>query len=325
MKQILLIILLISSAFTLSAGPALQGFSAEVHASLPGARATCAGVECGDTIRIADTVWRSAPVRHQSPAPAPVVEERSNQIPDILLEDTFNRGIGKATTLFVPKGTLSFGLTASYNSYDLGAAADDAGYKMLFSLLNGLNGNMTSCGIAPQVSYFFADNTSVGIRFDYDKSVLGLGNANFALGDMMSFGVQDVHYLKQSYSGSLTLRHYMSIADSRRFAIFVEGRGTLGYAQSKSYQFQGEDKYGTYQDIYKASLSLVPGVVCFMMDNAAFEVSIGVLGFDTQKVEQTTNQVEYSEMKSGGANFKINLLSVNFGMSFYIYPKKERR
>jgi hypothetical protein len=50
-----------------------------------------------------------------------------------------------------------------------------------------------------------------------------------------------------------------------------------------------------------------------------------VLGFDTQKVKQVTNQVEYSEMKSSGANFKINLLSVNFGMSFYIYPKKARR
>ena len=196
---------------------------------------------------------------------------------------------------------------------------------MLFSLLDGVSGNMTSCGIAPAVSYFFADNTSVGLRFDYSKSVLGLGSASLALGDLMSLDISDVNYLKQSYSGSLTFRHYMSIADSRRFAIFVEGRGTLGYAQSMNYQMEGDDKYGTYQDIYKASLSLVPGVVCFMMDNAAFEVSVGVLGFDTQKVKQVTNQVEYSEMKSSGANFKINLLSVNFGMSFYIYPKKSRR
>ena len=271
--------------------------------------------ECRDTIRVADTVWVSATER------APLTAE----IPDVILDDTFNRGIGKATTLFVPKGTLSFGLTASYNSYDLGSAADDAGYKMLFSLLDGLSGNMTSCGIAPAVSYFIADNTSVGLRFDYSKSVLGLGSASLALGDLMSLDINDVNYLKQSYSGSLTLRHYMSIADSRRFAIFVEGRGTLGYAQSMNYQREGDDKYGTYQDIYKASLSLVPGVVCFMMDNAAFEVSVGVLGFDTQKVKQVTNQVEYSEMKSSGANFKINLLSVNFGMSFYIYPKKSRR
>ena len=116
----------------------------------------------------------------------------------------------------------------------------------------------------------------------------------------------------------------MSIADSRRFAIFVEGRGTLGYAQSKTYQLDGTDKFGTYQDIDKASLSLAPGIVCFMMDNAAFEVSVGVLGFDYQKVRQVTNQVEISEMKSSGANFKVNLLSINFGMSFYIYPKRNR-
>lgn len=299
MKKTIFIILLIVNVFLLDARPAGADIRQELR----------------DTIRIADTVWVSATER------APLTAE----IPDVILDDTFNRGIGKATTLFVPKGTVSFGLTASYNSYDLGSAADDAGYKMFLSLLDGVYGNMTSCGIAPAVSYFIADNTSVGLRFDYSKSVLGLGSASLALGDLMSLDINDVNYLKQSYSGSLTLRHYMSIADSRRFAIFVEGRGTLGYAQSMNYQREGDDKYGTYQDIYKASLSLVPGVVCFMMDNAAFEVSVGVLGFDTQKVKQVTNQVEYSEMKSSGANFKINLLSVNFGMSFYIYPKKARR
>ena len=299
MKKTIFIMLLIVNVFLLDARPA----GADIRQ------------ERRDTIRVADTVWVSATER------APLTAE----IPDVILDDTFNRGIGKATALFVPKGTVSFGLTASYNSYDLGSAADDAGYKMLFSLLDGVSGNMTSCGIAPAVSYFIADNTSVGLRFDYSKSVLGLGSASLALGDLMSLDINDVNYLKQSYSGSLTLRHYMSIADSRRFAIFVEGRGTLGYAQSMNYQREGDDKYGTYQDIYKASLSLVPGVVCFMMDNAAFEVSVGVLGFDTQKVKQLTNQVEYSEMKSSGANFKINLLSVNFGMSFYIYPKKSRR
>ena len=294
MRKILFIVLSVFNAFMLGARPAGAD---TMH-------------ECRDTIRVADTVWVSATER------APLTAE----IPDVILDDTFNRGIGKATTLFVPKGTVSFGLTASYNSYDLGSAADDAGYKMFLSLMDGVYGNMTSCGIAPAVSYFIADNTSVGLRFDYSKSVLGLGSASLALGDLMSLDINDVNYLKQSYSGSLTLRHYMSIADSRRFAFFVEGRGTLGYAQSMNYQREGDDKYGTYQDIYKASLSLVPGVVCFMMDNAAFEVSVGVLGFDTQKVKQVTNQVEYSEMKSSGANFKINLLSVNFGMSFYIYP-----
>ena len=37
-----------------------------------------------------------------------------------------------------------------------------------------------------------------------------------------------------------------------------------------------------------------------------------------QKVNQTTNQVEYSMMENSGANFKVNLFSLAFGMTFYI-------
>lgn len=309
MKRTLLTILsVISDALLLSAG------------TLPGQ--ACAEPECRDTIRVADTVWVAPPARQVS-RPAGHAQRTAGSA-DPVLSDTFDRGIGKATALFIPKGTLAFGLTASYDSYDFGNAADDVGYKMLFSLINGLDASMTSFGIAPHVSYFFADNTSVGLRFDYGKSDMGIGNADLSLGDALSFSVRDMYYIQQSYSGSLTLRHYMSIADSRRFAIFIEGRGTLGYGQSKTYRKEGDDKYGTYQDISKASLSLVPGVVCFMMDNAAFEVSVGVLGFDHQRVKQITNQVEVSEMRSSGANFKVNLLSINFGMSFYIYPKRNR-
>lgn len=299
MKKAILIILLSLNALMLCARSSHSG--------------VCTMYECRDTVIQKDTVW----VRTVSHASRPV-------LPDPVSEDSFERGIGKATTLFVPKGTLSFGLTASYNSYDLGASDADAGYKMLFSLIDGLDGNVTACGVAPQISYFIADNTSVGLRFDYAKTSLELDSASMSLGDLMSFDINDMYYMKQAYSGSLTLRHYMSIADSKRFAIFVEGRGTYGYAQSKSWKLQDGEKYGTYQDIYDISLSIVPGVVCFIMDNAAFEVSIGVLGFDTQRVKQVTNQVEYSELRSSGANFKINLLSINFGTSFYIYPRKSK-
>ena len=293
----------------------------------------CIEYECRDTIIQRDTVWFNMASDRPNVKVIPTVPPHhvltdcagTENVEEVCADGVFNRGIGKATILFVPKGTLAFGLTASYNSFNPGAAENDAGYKMLFSLLDSLDGSMKTCGVAPQISYFIANNTSVGLRFDYAKTSMDLNDASLALGDLMSFNINDMHYLKQSYSGSLTLRHYMAIANSRRFAIFVEGRGTYEYAQSKSYKVQGVDMYGTYQDIYKLSLGIVPGIVCFVMDNAAFEVSVGVLGFDTQKVKQLTNQVEYSEMKSSGANFKVNLLTVNLGTTFYIYPKRTRR
>lgn len=297
MKRALLTIMLIFSALILCAGPA------RVRTET-GRMIRTASV---DTIRVVDTVW------------VDVAAEAADHVGKDSAEVRFNRGIGTPDSIFIPKGTLGFGMTVSYNEYNLGTAPDDAGYQMLFSLLNGVAGSMTSFSISPHVSYFFKDNTSVGLRFDYEKSSLTVGNANLSLGDALSFEISDMNHLKQAYTGAVTLRHYMPIADSRRFAIFIEGRGAYTFAQSKTYEVDGTDKFGTYQEINKLALNLVPGIVCFMADNAAFEVSVGVLGFNTQKVVQTTNQVEVSEMKNSSANFRINLLSISFGMSFYIY------
>ena len=110
----------------------------------------------------------------------------------------------------------------------------------------------------------------------------------------------------------------MPLANSKRFGMFTEVRAAGGYGQSESYNVDGDDKYGTYQDIYKFSLGIVPGLAVFVTDEIAFEVSVGLLGFNYNKTVQTTNQVDKSVMESSGANFKINPLSLGLGLSFYI-------
>lgn len=239
-------------------------------------------------------------------------------------QEPFDRGIGLPNNRFIPKGTVGGGLTVSYSSYALGNATDDVGYKMLYSLLSGVQGDMESFGLSPFLSYFIADNLSVGLRFDYGYSGLNLGQADMALGDMMSFNLKDLGYTKQSYTGAVALRDYIPIAGSKRFAMFAELRASGGYAQSESYQMNEEGKFGTYQDIYKFSVGLVPGLTCFVTNEIAVEASVGVLGYDFQKVIQTTNQVDVSQMVKKAANFKVNLLSVNLGMSFYILSSANR-
>lgn len=238
--------------------------------------------------------------------------------------EPFDRGIGKANSLFIPKGTLGGGLSVSYANYQLGNGTDDAGYKMLFSLLDNVHGGMQSFGVAPYLSYFIKDNLALGLRFDYDKSGFDLEGLDLALGDLMTLNITDMNYLKQSYSGSITLRNYMPIANSKRFAMFAELRATGAYAQSESYKVEEDKKLGTYQDIYKASLSVVPGLCCFVTNEAALEVSVGVLGFTHQKTVQKTNQLEVSQMIQNNASFKINLFSINMGISIFIGPGKNK-
>lgn len=240
-------------------------------------------------------------------------------------EPVFDRGIGKANSLFIPKGTTGVGLNISYSNYNLGNGSDDAGYRMLFSLIGGVSGSLNTFGIAPQLSYFVADNISLGLKFDYSRTGFNLGSLNLALGDALNFGIKDINFLKQGYTGSITLRDYMPIANSKRFAIFAELNVSGTYAQSEQYNHNPDgSKNGTYQDIYKVGLGVIPGVVCFVTNDAAFEVSVGVLGFNYQKTVQTTNQVEVSQMTSNNANFKINLLSISLGWTYYI-PSKHNR
>ncbi len=243
--------------------------------------------------------------------------------------EPFDRGIGTSSTVFVPKGTIHTGINFSYNTVDLGQAADDSGYSMLFDIVNGLKGSMYTFGLAPQFSYFVADNLSFGWRFDYDRSSVDVGNASLSISDDMGFGISDYHTLQHMFSGSLTMRYYMSIADSKRFAIFAEARATGAYGQSKSWKDEGEDKYGTYQHITKGALTFVPGISIFAQDNVAVEVAIGILGINYTRREQIRNQVEHSVMQTSGANFRINPLSIEIGTSFYFYTgphsKKARK
>jgi hypothetical protein len=230
----------------------------------------------------------------------------------------FDRGVGKLNSVFIPKGYVGGGLTFSYRTYDMGKAANDAGYSMLFSLLSGIEGDMYTLGLAPSVSYFVADNFSVGARFAYDRTTLNVGNLGLSLGDLASFSINDYHMLQNGYAGALTARYYMPIANSKRIAMFGELRLAGEYGQSVAYKVADGRNQGTYQDIYGAGINIVPGLCVFATDEVCVEVAVGVLGINYQYVKQQTNLVNESVMHQSNASFKINPLSINLGMSFYI-------
>ena len=62
----------------------------------------------------------------------------------------------------------------------------------------------------------------------------------------------------------------------------------------------------------------MPGLCVFATNEVCVEVAVGVLGINYQYVKQEMNLVDTSVMQQSGANFKINPLSINLGMSFYL-------
>lgn len=212
---------------------------------------------------------------------------------------------------FVPKGQWMWGASFSYSETN----ADN--YK--FVVIENLGGSNYSFSISPYVSYFLKDNKSVGVRFQYNRSMLKVNSMDLNISDDINLNVDNYYNLKHTYMGYLTYRTYMNLGNSKRFGLFNEVRFGLGGGQGKLISGTGEDMEGTYQTITKMELGIVPGLVAFLTNELALEASVNILGFSYAKYNQTTNQIYKGSFDNSSANFKVDIFSINIGLSFYIF------
>ena len=215
---------------------------------------------------------------------------------------------------FVPKGQWIFGGTASYSAHR------NQGYT--FTLINDIDSEGYTVSVSPMIAYAPWRNMAVGVRFSYGRSLFALDNASLSVSDV-DINVDMFHRLKHSYTGTLFWRPYIPLGNTNRFALFAEVQLNFSGGQSKVVAKTGEvdgvlNYRGTYSRSFGASIGLQPGIVAFITNDAAVELSIGVLGIGFDRIAQTKNQIEQSKTRSFDTNFKLNLLSVGFGMSFYL-------
>lgn len=212
--------------------------------------------------------------------------------------------------LFVPKGAWLVGTTLSYTELR------SSDFKLL--VLKDLNGNGYTFKISPFCGYFFANNMAAGLRLAYSRSYVNLDNLDLDLGDDLNFNVADQNFLEHSFMASGFLRTYMGLGKSKVFGFFNEARLSYGYGQGKDTSGKGNDKTGSYQTTHNLQIGIAPGLAAFVTNFAAVEVSVGVMGFDFKWIQQTRNQVETGHYNKSSGNFKIDLFSINIGMTFYL-------
>lgn len=213
--------------------------------------------------------------------------------------------------LIIPKKQWAIGITASYGEF----GTDDV---QVLSILENLDIKIKTYSIKPSISYFFTNNQSVGIKFNYTSSEVDLSNMTFDFDDDLNFSLRDVNYHSQSFSASLNYRNYIGLGPEKRFAIFNEVDLGFGLGSSEFKRLYNDEPRNTQTDIMKASLNFSPGVCMFIMDYISFNVSFGVFGLNLTHEKQTTNGVDEGSRFSSGANFKFNLFNINFGLAVHI-------
>lgn len=223
-----------------------------------------------------------------------------------------------SNTNFVPKGQWIFGGTASYSMHN------NDSYK--FTLIDNINSEGYTVNVSPMIAYAPWKNMAVGVRFAYGRSLLALDSASLAFGEGdtgININVDYCHQLKHSYTGTIFWRPYIPIGQNNRFAIFAEVQLNFKGAQSKIVAEDGmieeiTNYRGTFSNSFGGSVALQPGIVAFVTNNTALELSIGVFGIGYESIKQIKNQIESGKTTTSNMNFKVNLLSIGFGVSFYL-------
>lgn len=171
--------------------------------------------------------------------------------------------------------------------------------------------------VSPTVAYFIRDNIAVGGRVGYSRTLTDLGKLSLSLGDDLNIDIDELHMKNHSFLTTAFVRTYLNLGNSKRFGLFNEMSVTYSYGQGNSTNQLRDEPKAVHETKNALNFGVTPGLVCFINDYIAVEASVDVLGLDFKWNKQTINQVEEASWRSSGANFKINLFSINLGMAFY--------
>ena len=218
---------------------------------------------------------------------------------------------------FVPKGQWMLGASLNYQEWD--------NNETDLLVLKNLNLEGHSYSVSPAFGYFVSKNIAIGARYSYSRNYFFLGDFDLSLGEDFNISLQDLYYLNQKHSGSVFMRAYMPLFGSRTLGFFSEVG--LNYTHSVGKNSTGDPAKENFDGVYETSqsvgLGFTPGICLFTNNFAAVECSVGILGLNYRWTDQkhyednADEPVTEKRSQSGGANFKINIFSVNLGMTFY--------
>lgn len=211
---------------------------------------------------------------------------------------------------FIPKGQWITGISVNYSQ------SDQDNYQFL--IVEDISGDTYSFKVSPMLLYCFKDNLAVGGKISYTRNKTSMSSADVIIDSETDYNIDNLYRISNNYSAVGVLRYYISCGNNKRFGFFNELQLQIGGGQSKLCNGSGDDLTGTYETNTNVNIGLAPGFIMFLNNYSAIEVNVGVLGFSYTHTKSKTDQIYVSHRNSQKANFNINLLSITFGMAFYL-------
>lgn len=237
---------------------------------------------------------------------------RGDTIPMVLRSPNLGRyDRGLFNFLFIPKGTWKAGLTVSYGEF---STAD----LQLLDLVGDVDVNANTFNIKPYLSYFLRNNLAVGVRMGYTRSSANIDSFQVDIDEDMNFNLHDIGYRAESYTAAVMLQQYMGLSRRGRFGIYNEVELAFSSGNSDFDRPYAGVLKRTHTTNMEAKLTFSPGVCVFIMENVSFNVSFGVFGFYLRNENQQVDGEPMGNRFTSGANFRINLFNLAFGLGIHL-------
>ena len=209
--------------------------------------------------------------------------------------------------LIAPKGEWQCGLSVMYVDFN----SSDSDYMLV---LQGLNARASMLKIAPEASYTFRNNHSVGIKFNYVKVGGMLDSATADLLGNLSLSLDGVSATSSSMGGSVFQRTYVGIDKQGRFGLFWDY--ILGYVRTNTQFAAGESSASTVKE--KVHLAFSPGVIYFPMNNVSIHANISIADLSYAKTTAYQSGGPVGTHAGWKAQVGLNLLNLSFGLTIHL-------
>lgn len=254
----------------------------------------------------------------------PVVAQNSNT--EFKIKDRFmptgkriDRNIHK--NVFAYKGEWALGLTASYGTL----SSDNSD---IFAVLENINASGSVTSISPFISYFVANNTSVGLRLGYSQINGNMDDMDLNLGSSNDVGITIplIDLASKSYKASLFMRNYAPIDAAGRFGVFSELEASYSYADNQfAYRSNADDPLNcTNSESTTVKLWFNPGLAVYMFPNVCATISFGMGGFKYTSIKQFDDQGNSTGTRtSSKLRFRLNVADIHFGLNIHLWGKNK--
>ncbi|MBR5138788.1 MAG: hypothetical protein IKV12_04485 [Alistipes sp.] len=221
----------------------------------------------------------------------------------------YSRGFDLNSSTFVDKGTWMVGGQVGYSTHN------NDNYSFL--VIEDINSTGYRFTLSPMFCYMIRDNMGLGMRFSYGRNLLNIDSANISI-ENVGINVKDYFSLSHNFSAMAVYRNYIPLGSSKRFALFNEMQLAYKAGEAKIIDGHGTNIIGSFEKSHSLSLGINPGMIAFINDHVAVEFNVGMLGLQYNNVNQTHNQIYTGSRDAAQINFKVNILSLGFGLAYYL-------